>query len=266
MCQNSPIIFAKNTNSLLPENLIGQPFYELSEVDSANNYAMGQVQTEMAEHGAVWFTHYQSAGKGQRGKSWMAEPGQNLLMSVALEPSFLSVDNQFLLNVIIALSCCKFFQKYAVDSSCIKWPNDIYWKDRKAGGILIENVFRAKRWKYSIVGIGININQTLFSPDLPNPVSLKQITGTTFEPVALAKELCELLQYNWNELKHGKGNELLEEYNLNLYKRNEIVTFEKENTMFNAFVKKVNRNGELLINNGKDSTIQFGSVVWLTTK
>ena len=93
-----------------------------------------------------------------------------------------------------SLPAYDFFNFYAIDETSIKWPNDIYWRDRKAGGILIENILQGKKWKFAIVGIGININQTLFPASLPNPVSLKQITGKTFNVVELGKRALQLFR------------------------------------------------------------------------
>lgn len=246
-----------------PENPIGQPFFELCEVDSTNNYAMRQVQAQMAVHGATWIAGYQNAGKGQRGKAWNGEPGQNIMMSSVLEPAFLNIDNQFLLNITVALACFDFFNKYAINKTSIKWPNDIYWKDRKAGGVLIENLLQGKEWKFSVAGIGININQTLFPADLPNPVSLKQITGKSFDVIDLAKELCECLNRRWYELNAEKYEQLLQEYSTRLYKSGETVTFRRNNKVFSAVVTGVNKHGELLINTGKQSVLAYGSVDWV---
>ena len=257
-------IFVKNTNSLRPKNPIGEPFIELSEVDSTNNYAMRQVQAQMAEHGSAWFAWFQSSGKGQRGKAWNAEEGKNIMMSFVLEPTFLDIDTQFLLNVTVALACHDFFNSYAISDTTIKWPNDIYWKDRKAGGILIENLVSGKNWRFSIVGTGININQTLFPDTLPNPVSLKQITGITFDVLALAKELCKKLDNRWKQLKNKKYDDLLVEYNTILYKANQKVTLEKDNATFEAIVNGVNKSGELIVSTGKGETsaISFGEATW----
>jgi BirA family biotin operon repressor/biotin-[acetyl-CoA-carboxylase] ligase len=252
----------KNTNSLRPENPIGKPFFELGEVDSSNNYAMQQVQAQMAEHGTTYFASFQNKGKGQRGKPWNGEYGQNIMMSCVLEPGFISLDNQFFLNIAIALGCYEFFEKYAIDKVSIKWPNDIYWADRKAGGILIENILQGREWKYSIAGIGININQTLFPPSLPNPVSLKQITGKTFEPLVLAKDLCSFLEKYWQLLK-GNPSNLLKLYNERLYKKNQLVYLKSGESVFTAEIKGVNERGELLIFNGMDSAITFGTVEWV---
>lgn len=245
------------------ENPIGEPFYELSEVDSTNNYAMRQLQAHLAEHGATWFAWFQNSGKGQRGKPWNAEPGQNIMMSSIIEPDILSINNQFFLNVAVALACFDFFNTYTPNETTIKWPNDIYWKDRKAGGILIENIVQGKTWKFSIVGIGININQTLFPGNLPNPVSLTQITGKTFDIIALAKQLCKCLDDRWKQLSNGKSNELLSEYCAHLYKLNEVVSLKKQNSIFTAVIEGVNKQGELIINSADSSTLAFGSVEWI---
>jgi BirA family biotin operon repressor/biotin-[acetyl-CoA-carboxylase] ligase len=246
---------------------IGDPFYELSEVDSTNNYAMRQVQAHMAEHGASWFALHQNSGKGQREKPWIDERGKNLILSTVIEPRhYLSVDNQFLLTVVVALACFDLFEFYAVNKTSIKWPNDIYWGDRKAGGILIENLIHGKQWTYSVVGIGININQTLFTCNLPNPVSLKQITGKTFAPADLAKELCRHLENRWQQLLQNKNDELLAAYNQHLYKLGDTATFKKDNLTFNAVVKGVNTQGELIINTGGElaaAALVFGSVKWV---
>ncbi|MCW3112267.1 MAG: biotin/acetyl-CoA-carboxylase ligase [Segetibacter sp.] len=242
---------------------IGQPFFELGEVDSSNNYAMRMAQAHLAVHGTTWFAHYQTAGKGQRGKAWKAEPGQNIMMSCLLEPDTLSVDNQFVLNAAIALACFKFFNKYAIDKTSIKWPNDIFWGDRKAGGILIENVLHGEKWRYAIVGIGLNINQTLFPEGIRNPVSLKQITGNTFDVIALAKELCFLINNCWNQLLTAPFQNIFNEYSTCLYRINEMSTFRKENLTFNATVRGINEKGELLVETPDQKTLTIGSIEWV---
>ncbi len=246
-----------------PVNCIGEPFFELSEVDSSNNYAMRQAQAQLAVHGATWFAHFQYAGKGQRGKVWSAEPGQNIMMSIIIEPGFLSIDNQFVLNAMVAIACYDFFTGYAIDKTSIKWPNDIFWEDRKAGGILIENSIQGNEWKFSVAGIGININQTFFPPSIKNAVSLKQITGKTFTVTALAKELCQCIEKRWRQLLAGQEEELMNEYCSHLYKLNQKAVFKKQNTEFSGVVTGVNKKGELLINTETHSTIAYGTVEWV---
>ncbi|MDQ6814208.1 MAG: biotin--[acetyl-CoA-carboxylase] ligase [Bacteroidota bacterium] len=224
---------------------------------------MGKVQAHLAEHGTTWFAHYQNAGKGQRGKQWNAERSQNIMMSCVLEPYTLLVDDQFILNAAITLGCFDFFNENAIDCTSIKWPNDIYWRDRKAGGILIENVLKGEKWKYSVVGIGLNINQTLFPGKLRNPVSLKQITGKAFNVIALAKELCSHLERRWKQLLLPDNNTLIEEYNQHLYKINQLAFFKKGEEEFSAFVKGVNRKGELLVEKENNSIEGYHSLEWV---
>jgi BirA family biotin operon repressor/biotin-[acetyl-CoA-carboxylase] ligase len=184
-------------------------------------------------------------------------------MSVVLEPDFLGIDNQFLLNAMVALACFDVFSKYAGDDTSIKWPNDIYWKDRKAGGILIENVIQGKEWRFSVAGMGININQTFFPAHLPNPVSLKQITGKNFDVIQLAKEICKYLNYRWEQLRSQKNDNLLQEYSNNLYKSGELVTFKKNDKEFKALVTGVNKKGELIVDAGAPITFTHGAVDWI---
>ncbi len=245
------------------KNPIGEPFVELDEVPSTNNYAMAKAQAQLAEHGAAWFANQQFAGKGQRGKVWSSEAGHNIILSVLVEPTGLQIINQFYLSMAIAVACQNLFGLYALGDTKIKWPNDIYWKDRKAGGILIENIVQGGEWKYAIVGIGININQTIFPPDLPNAVSLKQITGQPFKPVELAKQLCNLIEDRWQQLKEGKTKELAEVYNADLYKRNEVVSFRKENAVFSGVVQKVEWDGSLVVNTGTEIHLSHGSAEWV---
>lgn len=243
------------------ENPIGEPFIELSEVDSSNNYAIRQVQARMAGHGTTWFAWHQKAGRGQRGKAWSAEPGQNIIMTTIAQPALISIENQFILSVIVALACSDFFSLYAGETK-IKWPNDIYWRDRKAGGILIENIVQGKVWKFSIIGVGININQTLFPANLFNPVSLKQITGKTYNVIDLAKELCACIEKRWQQLKAGYP-ELLKEYTSRLYKMGEKVTFKKDGVFFDGVVSGVNTKGELFVTTDVETTIAFADVEWV---
>lgn len=246
-------------------NFIGQPFIELASVESSNNYATTQVQAALAEHGTAWFAHNQTKGKGQRGKTWLTEPGANIILTTIIEPAGASIKEQFILSAAMANACFSFFALYAGDETSIKWPNDIYWRDRKAGGILIENIIQGNHWKYVIVGIGMNINQTTFPEGLKNPVSLKQITGKTFSTVGLAKELCTHLQSKWEQFEQGNYEIILSNYNSSLFRLNEQVDFAFAQQANTYSVKGVNRSGELIIENqcGATKSIKFGEAEWI---
>ena len=245
---------------------IGSPFIELQSIDSTNNYARQQIHAEMARHGYAVFAHEQVAGKGQRGKTWASEKDVNLALSVVIEPALMQLSQPFQLSVAVALAVHRFFEKYAGDDTKIKWPNDIYWQDRKAGGILIENIVSASgQWEWAIGGIGININQTDFSKDLPNPVSLKQITGQHFDTSQLAKELCQQLDICCTQLTTDGFEKIFTQYLSKLYKLHEKVKLKKGNRVFEAFIKTVLPTGELIVEHGMEESFTFGEVEWMLT-
>ena len=256
-------------------NTIGSPFIELQSVDSTNNYARQQIHAAClpdrqgsAQHGMTFFAHEQTNGKGQRGRVWMAEPGANITMSILVKPAPLPLSRQFQLNACVAVSVHEFFMKYAGEATKIKWPNDLYWQDRKAGGMLIESVVGSREsgvstWDWAIIGIGININQTSFPADLPNPVSLKQITGEDFNVVALAKELCGVFQRRFDELIGSGAENIFSIYNSHLYKVNEKVKLKKETRVFEVMIKSVSPDGKLLTHHAIEEEFDFGDVEWV---
>ena len=249
---------------------IGLPFTELTEVDSTNIYAMNQVKTNLAGHGAAFLAQHQWAGKGQMGKLWEAQTGQNILLSVVLDPKKLVFDGLELephvVSMLVAVGCFNFFVAYAGDETSIKWPNDIYWRDRKAAGILIENSFRGPIWQWSIAGMGVNINQTEFGTGLTKAVSLKQITGKTFLISALAKELCGFIEAAWQIAVDKGPDTLLALYNNVLYKKGERVHLEIEGQKITATICRVLSNGYLEIEteNGIKQSHALGAIQWIS--
>lgn len=249
---------------------IGLPFTELTEVDSTNIYAMNQVKTNLAGHGAAFLAQKQWAGKGQMGKIWEAQTGQNILLSVVLDPKKLVFDGLALepsvVSMLVAVGCFNFFITYAGDETSIKWPNDIYWRDRKAAGILIENSFRGPIWQWSIAGMGVNINQTEFGTGLQKAVSLKQMTGKTFQVPALAKELCSHIEAALQMVVDKGPDTLLALYNNALYKKGEQVQLDIEGQKITATICRVLSNGHLEIEteNGSKQSHALGTIKWLS--
>ena len=239
------------------------PFEVLQMVDSTNNYAMAKVHAGLAKHGEAFFTDHQTDGKGQRGKAWLTGKGRNLALTVILNPKQLNIIQPFELSIAISLATVDFFSMYAGDETTIKWPNDIYWRDRKAGGVLIENKFIGNTWKWAIAGVGININQTEFTDDLLNPVSLMQITGKSFEVEELGRELHQFILKRTSELLTKRYQLLLEEYNQHLFKIHQSVRLKKDNIVFETVIKGVSSQGQLLTEDVIEKRFEFGEVEWI---
>jgi BirA family biotin operon repressor/biotin-[acetyl-CoA-carboxylase] ligase len=167
------------------------------------------------------------------------------------------------LSAAIALGTFDFFSKYAGEATKIKWPNDLYWNDRKAGGILIENIFRDKNWEWAIAGVGINVNQVDFGPGLKNPVSLKQITSKEYVLENFARELQQKILERVGQLQDsGSKNMLFGEYQKHLYKRGESVKLKKGNIVFSTTVEGVSLMGELLTKDTMERHFNFGEIEW----
>ena len=183
---------------------LGEPLIELSEIDSTNMYAMEQIHAQKALSGSVYQTDFQTNGKGQHGRIWESHRGENLLCTYILELNSLKQGKNWVpseqlgLSAAVALGVQAFFMEFAGEETKIKKPNDIYWRDRKAGGILIENIVRGTDWTWTVIGIGLNFNQTHFSNEAGNPVSLKQITGKDWDIKAMQKKLAEALSVSLN--------------------------------------------------------------------
>lgn len=261
------------------------PFIELDSINSTNNYALAQLHAGMAQHGTAYFARQQSAGKGQRGKIWVTEKDSSIILTVVIDPHPLSLTQQFELSVCTTVSVCDFFKKYAGDGVRIKWPNDLYWQDRKAGGILIENIIGGghprcrdaihgvsttsteepfpSAWRWAAIGIGINLNQTYFPAELKNPVSLKQITGIHYKPLELAKELHLAICDNFQKLIRLGFDEFYSSYQSYLYKKGEIVKLKKGNRVFEALVKSVSPHGKLIVEHAIEEEYDFGEIEWL---
>lgn len=227
---------------------------------------MKMVKEKLAEHGTVYFAHHQTNGRGTRGKDWATNSHQNITLSIVLEVQFLAIQQQFLLSASIALAVYDFFYRYASKGTSIKWPNDIFFNDSKAAGILIENSIIGKNWKWAVVGIGININQTNFDTIAPNAISLATIKQQQFNVVALAKELCTDVQNRLNALQSKSFSEIIDAYNTHLYKKNECVKLKQDDVIFDGIIKEVTPAGALIVDIGVPTMFEFGEVQWEINK
>jgi BirA family biotin operon repressor/biotin-[acetyl-CoA-carboxylase] ligase len=240
-----------------------QLFNILDSVDSTNNYAMAKVHEGLATHGTAWFTNSQTAGKGQRGKEWESEDGKNILLSIVLKPELVFRAKPFYFSAFIAICCHEFLTAVTKSQFFIKWPNDLYWNDRKAGGILIENIFSGTEWKWAVVGIGINVNQSEFNVDGSRAVCLSEICGQTLNPVTLAAELHEFILAKYKLMNETDVHDLLAQYNQFLYKKNQEVKLKKNFAVFFTTIKEVNETGQLVTFDVMERSFNFGGVQWI---
>lgn len=224
---------------------------------------MGLVRQKMAIHGEAFFALEQTAGKGQMGRQWITNKGENLILSIVLETALLQPPAPFSLNLAMSLAAYDYLFQMAGDECSIKWPNDLYWRDRKAGGILIENSWKGAHWQFAIVGMGINVNQAVFGEGMKNPVSLKQITGKTTDLMQAVQQLCTCLELRWQQLLRGETAMLLDSYNQVLYARNSIVQLQAKDQVYATRVIGVTGNGELLTSDSAERKFQVGEVSWL---
>ena len=222
---------------------------ELESVDSTNNYAMARIHAGLATDGLVCLARNQWAGKGQRGKTWMSEPGQNLIMSLIIKPYHLVISRQFVFSAAVALGILETVKGLKNANWKIKWPNDIFWSDRKAAGILIENIILGENWLWSVIGIGMNLNQLIFPPEIPNAISLKQITGLDYEPVLIARELVGKIQNRIAVLRNNP-DQILKDFNEFLYKKDEIIALRIKGELIVSALKNVEDDGRLVTEGG----------------
>ena len=179
--------------------------------------------------GDVVWADFQTAGRGQRGHIWHSQKGENLTFSVVLEPTFVPIAEQFSVSEVVALSLVDMLAEYGIEAK-IKWTNDIYVGDKKLVGILIEHSLASTTLRRTIVGVGVNVNQTEFDPSIPNPVSMAQLLGRHLDAEEVLKCFLKHLQENYEELRKNKNSSncqfaLHERYNSLLYRKNEYHTY-----------------------------------------
>ncbi|VAW20149.1 Biotin--protein ligase [hydrothermal vent metagenome] len=243
--------------------MIGNNIIHLNEVDSTNNYARGVLKGKV-EEGSVVLAYSQNQGRGHLQSIWESEPGMNLTFSIILYPEFLDPARQFALSQMASLGIHDFIMGKA-GSASIKWPNDIYAGNKKIGGILIESSILGSRFSNSVVGIGLNINQSEFSEWIPNPVSLKLITGVDFNLEECLAVLCSTISEWYEKLKNGHYAELNGRYTSNLYRRGLWADYKSGGQIFKGRITGIDEIGRLLIEKetGVISTFNFKEVEYV---
>lgn len=237
----------------------------LEKVDSTNNYLKQLIRRERIDEGVTIVADFQTHGRGQRGNGWSSEKGKNLLFSLLLYPRDMLANEQFILSRIASLAVKRVLDRFT-DDIRIKWPNDIYWKDKKIAGMLIENDLMGKEIKHSVIGIGINVNQQQFPPELPNPVSLWQITASEHDRGDLLDVFRNEFFLLYQEMQKGRVEAIEQQYMQELYRKNEYHWYEDENGCFQAIISNVLPSGHLILkvsDEDEERSYAFKEVVYI---
>ena len=221
--------------------------------------------SEPLAEGTVIMADNQYAGRGQHENTWHADPGLNLTASILLKPVFLPVNRQFRLNMAISIALRNALKTRITEHIAIKWPNDIYHLDRKLGGILIENSISGSQYKTAVIGIGINVNQIIFSPQkVKTAVSLSEILQENVNLMELLAEICSHIEGQYLRLK-GNSDDLTKDYLSGLYKFGQIATFKDKNGPFKGVIENVTPDGALVVaTEGCTKAYNFKEIEFIT--
>lgn len=233
----------------------------LAETASTNSYIRDLLKKQTLQEGSLVITDSQTSGRGQAGNSWESEAGKNLTFSIVIYPETIAANEQFLISQITALSVKEALSEYT-DNIRVKWPNDVYWNDRKICGMLIENDLAGYTINCSICGIGININQKEFVSDAPNPVSLTQITGQEYDLEEVLTRFRHYFYQLYIKLLQDKKSDIRRQYRDSLYRGEGFHTYRDENGTFEAEIKDIQSTGHLILRltNGETRRYAFKEV------
>lgn len=225
----------------------------IDETDSTNRW----LREQGGEENVVVWADYQTAGRGCGTNHWESERGKNLTFSMLLHPHDVPAQKQLHISMAISLAVCEALGKYIGDLS-IKWPNDIYWRDGKIAGILIEQTLKGDYIKDCIIGVGLNVNQRVFHSNAPNPVSLWQITEQETDREHLLKEILQAFS-------HYLGTDVKEQYLSMLYRRKGFYPYADCDGAFMAELLTVEDDGHLLLrdDNGLQRRYAFKEVTFV---
>lgn len=248
----------------MEKQCIGSSIITLDKINSTNTYATQLCTEGKLTSGTVILARNQTAGKGMQGNKWESQEGKNLTFSTILYHTDFPADQQFMLSKAISLGIMDYLLGRANDFS-IKWPNDIYYQNRKIAGILIENSIQGSNLTESIVGIGLNLNQKYFSQEIRNPISLNTITGEEYNLTEELNSLLRFIDIRYTQLLDKSYDELNEIYLRNLYRYNEWHPFKKGEVVFTARIIGVSPMGHLRVElkNGQHESYAFKDVEYM---
>lgn len=220
---------------------------KLNATDSTNSYLRAlSTRNALVDYTIVTANH-QTKGRGQRGTNWESESGKNLMFSVFKDVSFIKFRDNYYISIVTTLALIKTLQQFLIPKLRIKWPNDILSEDKKICGILIENIVKQHTFGGTIIGIGLNVNQTQFE-NLPNATSLQLIAGKPFNTDELLQNIASNLKFYFDQLKNDQHILLKDTYESYLFRKDKPSTFkDQEGSLFTGYIKGVTNSGNLRI-------------------
>ncbi len=225
--------------------IIGHKIIRLDNVNSTNSFLSENLNDSSFFEGVVVVANAQTQGRGQGENLWHSNSGDNLLFSVLLQPKC-DLIYQFYLNQFIAVSICQTLMQFGLDCQ-IKWPNDILVNKKKIAGILIENKIQGRMLHSSIVGVGLNVNQSDFPDQLINPTSMKLLLKDSIDINQVLETLIVQLEKHYFQFKRNELNVINENYQSLLFKRNEKAYFIIKGKRVETIIREVNKQGEIVL-------------------
>lgn len=241
---------------------VGNTLIFLPKCHSTNDIAADLYRKRIIPPGAVVITDQQLAGKGQRGNKWESAAGQNLTFSLVLKPDFLEADKSFYLNISASLALSDVLLQLS-DTFTVKWPNDLYYRHKKIGGILIENNIFNGKITSSVIGIGLNINQVQFS-GLPEAISLRQIFSRSFDLNEILNKVLQRLENRWLALSQLQFEAMKLEYLGRLFGYQQVLRFKVGNQTKEGLVEGIDSVGRLVVQmGGEEKKFNFQEIILL---
>ena len=220
---------------------------KLNAIDSTNNYLKKIILDEGISDYTVVTAKFQTEGKGQLGTKWDSEDSKNLICSVYKKDINIKAQDQFVISALVSLALIKTLRKANLSNLHIKWPNDIMSDNKKICGILIENIVKENYIKDSVIGIGLNVNQTIFN-NLPNATSIKNLLGTSYSKDEILNDLVKNIEFFFNELGKASINSIFKTYEDALFRINVPSTFKNsKGDIFSGYIKGVTKLGKLKV-------------------
>lgn len=235
---------------------IGSYIEHFEELDSTNSYAASFLLSKHPPEGTIIIAKKQSKGRGQSTNKWESENGKNLTFSIILYPSFINISRQFEISKAISLGVADFLKDH-VDGVSIKWPNDIYVGKNKIAGILMEYSIKKNLLTSCIIGIGFNINQDEFLSNAPNPVSLTQLTGKTYDLEQCLSELLKKFNSRYQQLIDNDFIKIDKDYEQRLFQKDILASYSAKGNIFNGKIIGVDESGLLMIEDTEKQVHKF---------